>query len=282
MEHFVDLHVHTTASDGTVPPGQAVAMARDLGLAAVAITDHDTTAGLPEALAAGAKLGMEVISGVELSTDYQGRGVHIVGLFPDPDAPALAGLLDWARDRRAERNERIVAAMAADGMAISMEALEAANPGAVLGRPHIAAWLVKNGLAADVHDAFRRWLDKGRPYYLSRERAPLARAAEAIRSAGGVAVVAHPFKYHFDDQQLDAFIRFAAEAGCRAIEVWYSEHSPAQQAAAKALADRYGLAPSGGSDFHGDRKPAIRMGTGIDDTLRVPASVLDGLRAARR
>lgn len=282
MERFVDLHIHTTASDGTATPAEVAAMARDLGLAAIAVTDHDTVSGVPEALAAGQALGVEVIPGVELSADYQGRDVHIVGLYIDPDGPGLTDALTWARDRRAARNEKIVAAMAADGLPVSMEALEAENPGAVLGRPHIAGWLVKNGLAADVPDAFRRWLNRGRPYYLPRERMSLARAAEAIRSAGGVAVAAHPFQYGFDAGALDAFIRTAAGAGCRAVEVWYSEHGPAQRAAAMALAERYGLAPSGGSDFHGSRKPSIRMGTGIDGTLRVPASALDGLRAACR
>lgn len=282
MKRFVDLHIHTTASDGTVPPGQAVVMAGGLDLAAIAITDHDTTAGVAEAAAAGESLGIEVIPGVELSADYMGRDTHIVGLFIDPDAPGLAGATAWSRDRRRARNEKIVAAMAADGLAVSMDTLYAENPGAVLGRPHLAAWLVKNGLAADVPDAFRRWLNRGCPYYLPRERMDLARAVQAIRSAGGVAVIAHPFHYGYDSSALEAFVQTAADAGCRAMEVYYSEHTPAQQAAALALAERYGLVPSGGSDFHGDRKPAIHMGAGIDGTLRVPCSVLDGLRAACR
>lgn len=282
MERFVDLHIHTTASDGTVSPGEAVVMAHDLGLAAVAITDHDTVAGVPEALAAGERLGVEVIPGVELSADYLDRDVHIVGLFIDPDDPGLAGALAWSRDKRRERNEKLAAAMAADGLPISMDALRAAYPGAVLGRPHIAGWLAEHGLAADAADAFRRYLNKGRPYYLPRERMDLPGAVEAIRSAGGVAVIAHPFHYGFDPDALDAFVRAAVRAGCRAIEVHYSEHTPVRQAEAASLAKRYGLAASGGSDFHGAVKPAIRMGSGVDGTLRVPASVLDGLRAVRR
>ena len=281
MEGLVDLHIHTTASDGTVPPREVVAMARALALAAIAITDHDTVSGVPEAAAAGKALGVEVIPGVEMSSDYRGRDTHILGLFVDPDAPSLTEALAWARDRRRERNEKIVAAMAADGLPISMEALRADDPDAVLGRPHLAGWLVKNGLAADVGDAFRRFLDRGRPYYLPRERMRLDRAAAAIVSAGGVAVIAHPFHYGFDADVLDGFIRAATDAGCRALEAYYPEHTPAQQAAALALADRYGLAVSGGSDFHGARKPAIHMGSGIDGSLRTPVSVLAGLRAVR-
>lgn len=282
MERFIDLHIHTTASDGTVAPAQVVAMARDLGLAAIAVTDHDTVAGVPEALAAGQALGVEVIPGVELNADYQGRDVHIVGLFLDTAAAGLTEATAWARDRRRERNEKIVAAMRADGLPISMEALEAEAPGAVLGRPHIAGWLVKQGLAADVPDAFRRWLNRGCPYYLPRERMSLTRAAEAIRSAGGVAVIAHPFQYGFEDTALDAFVRTAAQAGCQAMEVWYSGYGPDRQSVLLTLADRYGLAPSGGSDFHGERKPAVHMGTGIDGALRVPAGALDRLRALCR
>ncbi len=282
MERFVDLHIHTTASDGTVSPAEAAAMARDLGLAAIAITDHDTVAGVPEALAAGERLGVRVIPGVELSADYMGRDVHIVGLFIDPAGAGLADALAWSRNRRQERNEKLVSAMEADGLPISMDALRAAHPGAVLGRPHIAGWLAEHGLAADTADAFRRYLNKGRPYYMPRQRMGLDRAAAAIRSAGGVAVIAHPFHYGFDPDALEGFIRAAVRAGCRALEVYYSEHTPARQAEAAALAQRYGLAASGGSDFHGDRKPSIRMGTGIGGTLRVPGGVLEGLEAARR
>ncbi len=282
MERLVDLHIHTTASDGTLSPEQAVAMARDLGLAAIAITDHDTVAGVPEALAAGARLGPEVIPGAELSTDYLGRDVHILGLFIDPDGAGLADALAWSRDRRRARNEKIVAAMAADGFSISMEALQAAYPGAVLGRPHIAGWLVRQGLAADTADAFGRYLNKGCAYYLPRERISLDRAAEAIRSAGGIAVIAHPLQYGYDQPALERFLQRGKDAGCRAMEVWYSGYGPAQRELLLSLADRYGLAPSGGSDFHGDRKPSVRMGSGIDGTLRVPYAVLDGLRAACR
>lgn len=282
MEKLVDLHIHTTASDGTLTPRQTVELARDLGLAAIAVTDHDTTAGLTPAMAAGAELGVEVIPGLEISAGYRDRGVHILGYFIDPAAPALSRALDWFVRERRERNERIVAALAADGFDISMQALEKAYPDTVLGRPHIADWLVRQGRAGDLDEAFDRWLNRGRPYYRPRRRMPMAQAVSAIRQAGGIASVAHPLQYRFVPAELEAFLLAARDAGCGALEAYYSKYGPAEQSALAETAARLGLALSGGSDFHGDRKPHIRMGSGIDGSLRVPYAVLDGLRALRR
>ena len=159
-----------------------------------------------------------------------------------------------------------------------MDELKAASPGAVLGRPHIASRLVQLGCAADVQDAFRRFLDRGRPYYRPRQHMPLAQAVAAIRDAGGVASAAHPLQYGFDPPALEAFLLAARAAGCQALEAYYSKYSPEEQAALASTAARLGLAVTGGSDFHGDRKPDIRMGSGIAGRLRVPYSVLEALR----
>ncbi len=281
MEKNIDLHIHTTASDGTLTPCQTVEQAHALGLAAVAITDHDTTAGVMEAMVAGGSLGVEVIPGIELAADYQGRSVHILGYFIDPSAAWLRMALDWSVSRRDVRNEQIVAAMVADGFPISLGALRAEDPDAVLGRPHIAAWLMRHGYADSVEDAFRRWLNKGRPYYRARERMTLRQAAQAIRGSGGVAVAAHPLQYGFEGEALEGFLLAAREAGCQALEAYYSKYSPAEQEALCRTAARLGLGVSGGSDFHGSRKPDIRMGSGIHGSLWVPYSVLEGLRALR-
>ena len=278
MERYVDLHVHTTASDGTDTPGQVAALARSLDLAAVAVTDHDTAAGLAEALDAGARLGIEVVPGVELAADYGGDEVHILGLFIRPDAGPLREALAWAAARREARNGEIVAAMAADGIPISLPALRAADPGAVLGRPHIARWLVEHGYVSSVAEGFDRYLDRGQKYYRPRRLLSLAEAAGCIRAAGGVAVIAHPYQYGFEGGAWEAFIKAGALAGCRAVEAYYPGYSPAQTAALMDAAARYGLAPSGGSDYHGGRKPDIRLGTGRDGDLAVPAGVLEGLR----
>ncbi len=278
MEKRIDLHIHTTASDGTCSPRQAVELAKKLDLAAIAVTDHDTLAGLPEAAAAGRALGVEVVPGVELAADYEGREVHILGYFIDPDAPALQRALADALRERDARNERIVDALARDGFPISMQALRQAFPRTVIGRPHIGQFLAERGFAADLHDAMDRYMRPGAPYYSPRVRMPMADAVGAIRAAGGVASLAHPLQYYFDDDAVRTYLLAGRAAGARALEAYYSEHSPAQTAFLLALAGELDMVPSGGSDFHGDRKAHIRMGSGIDGGLAVPASVLEGLR----
>lgn len=279
MEKIIDLHIHTTASDGTDSPAQAVAKAGALGLAAIAVTDHDSVGGVAEAQEAGQALGVEVVAGIEISADYRGNKAHILGYFIDPAARALRPALDWAVNERADRNREIVGAMAADGFDISLAALDAAYPGSVLGRPHMAEYLMKKGYVATVKEAFDRYLGEGRPYYRPKKRMAMERAAALIGEAGGVAVLAHPLQYGYTGEELEAFIAAAQKAGCLALEAYYAEHSPQQQAFLLETAARYGMGVSGGSDYHGSRKPHIRMGSGIGGGLRVPYAVLEGLKA---
>ncbi len=281
MDRRIDLHIHTAASDGTDSPARAVRKAKALGLAAVAVTDHDSVSGVAEARAEGAALGVEVIPGIEISTDYRGREVHIVGLFIDPASPALRPVLDWAVHERAARNEKIVAALCAAGFDISMEALKNANPGSILGRPHIAEQLMKKGYATSVQEAFDKYLEEGRPYYRGRELMAMKQAVSIVLAAGGVPVLAHPMQYGYDGAGREALISAAKAAGAMAREAYYSEHSPAEQALMLETAARHGLAVSGGSDYHGSRKPHIQMGSGIENILCVPYSVLESLRALK-
>lgn len=278
MEKRIDLHIHTTASDGACTPREAVALARELDLAAIAVTDHDTAAGLAEAVAAGRELGVEVVPGIELAADYAGREVHILGYFIDPDAPAMAQALRWSREQRDARNQRIVEKLEAAGFPISMAALRERFPGAVIGRPHIGRYLAERGLAADLHDAIERYMRPGKPYYSPRVRMDVADAAAAIRSSGGVVSLAHPLQYGFDPAGLDAYLLAGKAAGAAALEAYYSEHSPAQTAMLLEKAAALGMAVSGGSDFHGANKAHIQMGSGIGGGLAVPAAVLEGLR----
>lgn len=282
MSNTVDLHVHTTASDGTYTPREVVALARESALAAIAVTDHDTVAGLAEAMAAGAELGVQVIPGIELAAAYEGQEVHILGLFVDPGAASLSEAAAAAVRDRDQRNQAIVLALAADGFPIDWDGLTAAFPGSVLGRPHIAQFLAERGLAPSAAEAYARWLDKGRPYYRARRWMALDRAIAAIRDAGGLAVVAHPLQYGWRGQELEAFVRTCAGTGCRAMECIYSGYGPEENALLLALAERYGLTPSGGSDFHGSRKPRIRLGLGIDGEVAVPADWLELLRRAAK
>lgn len=281
MERFIDLHIHTTASDGTDSPSRVVALAKELGLGAIAITDHDSIGGVAEALEAGKELGVEVIPGIEISADYRGNKAHIVGLFVDHTREDLRPVLDWTVYERAMRNEKIVGAMAADGFHISLEILNALYPDSILGRPHMAEYLMKKGYVSSVKEAFDRYLGEGCPYYRDKERLSMEMAVTAIQKSGGIAVIAHPLQYGYDEVELCCFLQTGKDLGCAALEAYYSEHAPEEQAMLLELAPRMGLGISGGSDYHGTRKPHIELGAGIEKGLRVPYSVLEGLKALR-
>ena len=246
---------------------------------AVAVTDHDTFAGLPEALAAGQRCGIEVVPGVELSTVWGGEEVHLLGYFMDTGNAALRALMTRATDERNARNETMVQRLHDAGYPITMDDLHAAFPGqTVLGRPHIAALLVQRGCIPSVSDGMRGLLGRGKAFYVPRYNIPLADSIRALRAAGGVPVVAHIFKYRFDDAQRAAMLAAAADAGALGVEVRYTTYTPEQTEIAQALAARFGLAPSGGSDYHGLRKPDIALGSGRGG-LRVPYAYLAGLKA---
>ena len=275
----IDLHTHTLASDGSDAPADVVRKAAALGLRAVAVTDHDTFAGLPEALAAGAACGIEVVPGVELSTVWGGEEVHLLGYFMDTENTALRALMTRATDERNARNETMVQRLHDAGYPITMDDLHGAFPWqTVLGRPHIAALLVQRGCIASVPDGMRGLLGRGKEFYVPRYNVPLEDFIRALRAAGGVPVVAHIFKYRFDDAQRTAMLSAAADAGALGVEVRYTTYTPEQTAAAQALAERFGLAPSGGSDYHGLRKPDIALGSGRGG-LCVPYAYLAGLKA---
>ena len=274
----IDLHIHTNASDGTDSPAAAVELAGRLGLAAIGITDHDSVAGVPEAVAAGARLGVEVVPGIEVSSDYRDNNVHILGYFVDVQSPALRPVLDWVKNERDQRNRKMAAMFAADGFDISLDILEQLYPNSVLGRPHFAEYLMNKGYTASVKEGFDRYLEVGRPYYLPKRRISVARAVEVIVAAGGVPVLAHPLQYGYPENETLEMIEYAKALGVRALECYYSEHSPAQQAWMLRQAERYGLGVTGGSDYHGTRKTHITMGRGTGN-MEIPYAVLEQLKA---
>lgn len=272
----IDLHIHTTASDGTATPAEAVRMAHELGLSAIAITDHDTVSGCAEAMAEGKTLGLEVVPGVELSSRY-GKTIHILGYFLRTESPALTRVLDGIVAERDERNRKMVRLMAADGLPVDYEEMQR-RFGPVIGRPNFGQVLVELGLAASVQDAFDRYIEKGQRYYLPRKMLSIERSVEVIREAGGVPVLAHPFQYRLEESALRQLIEHCMDHGLLGLECRYSLYDEEQSQYLLALAKEYGLVPTGGSDFHGGNKPHIAMGAGTGH-LAVPAEWLEGLRS---
>ncbi len=275
----VDLHTHTTASDGSLRPAALVSLAVRVGLRALAITDHDGLEGLPEGLEAGRRLGLEVVPGVELSTHRGGLGsLHLVGLWTEPGGAALGAWLARQRASREERNQRLLARLADLGMPLDPAAVASQAGGPVIGRPHFAQALVEAGRAASVADAFARWLTRGRPAYVERVRPSPEEAIAALHEAGALAILAHPGLAWQGDRgrQLEELARLA-RSGLDGIEVRHPEHSPEWSATLEVEARRLGLAPSGGSDFHGAPKPTVPLGK-----PPVPAAWLEELRARWR
>jgi predicted metal-dependent phosphoesterase TrpH len=277
-ERRVDLHTHTTASDGALEPTELVALARQVGLAVLAITDHDTTAGLDAALAAAGD-GLEVIPGVELSTDAPEGEIHVLGYYIDYAQPAFQQLLGDLRAARVGRAKAMVDRLCQLGAPISWERVQELAAGAV-GRPHIAQALVEAGHVASVPEAFDRYLRRDGPAYVEREKLTPAEAVLMIRRVGGVAVLAHPYILATDGQTkarlpLDRVLPELCDAGLQGIEAYYTNYTPATTAELHAIAERFGLITTGGSDFHGGGTvPEAHLGA-----VPVPYTSVERLRA---
>lgn len=272
----IDLHVHTSASDGTLSGGEMIRLAAARGLAAVAVTDHDTVSGYAEAAEAGREHGVEVVPGIEISTKY-GGAVHILGYYIDTQSELLRPVLDWVVHDRDARNRKMAELMAADGLPVDYDAMRA-RFGEVIGRPHFAEVLVELGLADSVQDAFDRYVEKGRKYWLPRSFLSIERSIEIIAAAGGAPVLAHPFQYKRDDAALRELIEHCIDCGLCGMECRYSGYDADMTAYLERLADEYGLIKTGGSDFHGDNKPHIALGEGLGGELNVPYEFLLALK----
>ena len=252
---MIDLHTHSTASDGTEPPAVVVAAAARAGVDVVALTDHDTYAGWPAAVAAAQEFGVDLVRGVEISCSHRGISVHLLAYLVDPNAPALLAELEHARDSRETRIERMVERMVEDGIPVSVEEVRSlAGEGATLGRPHIADVLVANGYVATRDEAFRDILRGGSRYYVPHYAPDPVDAVQLVRAAGGVPVMAHPFAHARGWTVDDAVIEDMAEAGLAGLEAYHRDHRPAERAHAEALAASLGLFVTGSSDYHGTGK----------------------------
>jgi hypothetical protein len=275
----IDLHTHSTASDGTLAPEALIDLAAERKLTALALTDHDTVAGLPAALAQGKKRGLEVVPGVELGIQWNGAGqMHLLGYFFRAEDAGLSERLRWLRDRRRERAQRIVEKLKAAGVALSFERVEQIAGGEAIGRPHVARALMEAGVVASIGEAFGRFLSPGRPGYEDKDELTPEQAIQLIRAAGGVAVLAHPGTLKLAGAALENCLKELMGHGLAGLEAIWSSHSAEQVRDYKALAEKMGLLTTGGSDFHGENKPDIQLGTGRRGNVQVPDSVLTALR----
>lgn len=266
-----DLHAHTTASDGTLSPTALVELAARVGLGAIAVTDHDHVGGLDEARAAGARLGVEVIAGIELSVTHPVGDVHLLGYFVDDRSPPLLAELARLRDVRERRAEIIVERLNALGVAVTLAEVEREAAGGALGRPHVARALVKRGAVASVAEAFDRYLADGRPAAVPKAKLSARDAIALLHAAGGVAVLAHAVT--IPEASREPLVRELSALGLDGLEVHHSKHDATMREALGALASELRLVPTGGSDFHGENKPDVALGS-----VTVGAEVVAALR----
>jgi 3',5'-nucleoside bisphosphate phosphatase len=279
MAEYVDLHCHSTASDGTLPPAEVARLAHRSGLVGFALTDHDTAEGLGEAAAESARLGLRFIPGIEISCTHPHPGImHLLGYCVDPRSAHLAELSRQLVEARNNRNPRIIDRLRELGIAITMEEVEAQAGGSVVGRPHIAAILVRKGYVSSIKHAFDKYLAPGGLAWFDKERLTPRQAVDLVVQSGGIAALAHPVQLRTEnDAQLERVVKDMMDLGVMGLEVIHSDHTPELVDRYTRLADRLGLLKTGGSDFHGNNKNDIAMG--IARGQRIPRQYMDDLLA---
>lgn len=272
MAQCIDLHIHSTTSDGTMSPVELVHYAHKKGLSAISITDHDTIEGVDQALAAGRKIGLEVVPGIELSVKYRTHNVHLLGYLFNYRHKQLHIALEQLQVGRVERNKKIIVKLNRLGMTIHLGELEkAAGPGQT-GRPHIARLMVEKGFVQSMDEAFEKYLGQGGLAYSSRFIYEAGEAIKIIQEAGGIAVLAHPQQLDKSVDNLDLALQQLCDMGLDGIEVYYPKHSRAFRKRLIALAEKYSLLMTGGSDYHGSIRPGTTLAGGRN--VSVPAQLL--------
>lgn len=279
---IIDLHVHSTYSDGSLTPEQLVTLAGQTGLSAFALTDHDTTDGIDSALQAAKNTGIEVIPGIEFSTRWQHRDIHVLGYFTDWHAPSFQQKLHGFLDARNSRNQKMCERIRErTGFPISVEALTESFPDAVITRAHMAAWLVEQGYVPTRNIAFDKYLGDHASCFVPKEEVTPADAIRLILSHGGIPVLAHPLLYALSRRQIPLLVGELKAEGLMGIEALYVLNRGSDESFVRSLAQKYDLLITGGSDFHGKNKPDIALGTGLKSNLSVPYRILEELKAAR-
>lgn len=282
---MIDLHVHSSVSDGSLPPEDVVRLAADAGLTAIALTDHDSAAGTPRAAAAGQSLGIEVIPGIEMTCIWHTREIHILGYFVDTENPAYRSALSYFASKRKERNETILDNLAEDGILLTEEDFSPNTSGKMLPAPgkqiltlgQIAEALTARGFARDKENAMQQYLTYGGRYVPASDGAAPAEVLDFFRAGGIWPSLAHPVQYHLKEEELGELLQELVSEGLRGIEVWHPTQSSYESARLLTICRMLHLLPTGGSDFHGDAKPDIRIGRGFGN-LNVADSVLEDIR----
>ena len=269
----IDLHSHSLASDGEYPAAEVAARARAAGLAVWALCDHDTVAGLPEAAAAAARLGVRLVPGIELSAFIDRKEIHVLGHFVDPEHATLRAFEDELAEHRRWRMGEIVKKLAALDVAVRAEDIERWSGGKTIGRPHVARAILEKGYVATIREAFDRFLGEGKPAYVPRFRLEVAEAVELVRDAGGTATIAHPGVSRLDRREVER----ARDAGVVGLEVHHVDHDPGTRERLLRLAEELGMVPTAGSDYHGETvSPDRHLGD-----VTMPAEDLERLEARR-
>ena len=277
---MIDLHMHSTYSDGTFSPEELIAEGQRIGLKAMALTDHDTTNGVPRFRAAAQAAGIRILTGVEVSADPPHGTMHVLGYCVEPEDPVLIEHLKWIRDGRDARNHEILHKLNQLGCHITMEQVESYAGEDVVARPHFSQALIAAGYAKDKKDAFEKYLARGKAAYAERRRLSPSATLELIRRAKGVPVLAHPFTLDLNPGALREQVKELASQGLLGIEVYYSEHTPDRVRDFGKLAKEFNLVATGGTDFHGANSPQVKMGFGFG-SLSIPDDIPDQIEAAR-
>lgn len=279
---MIDLHVHSNHSDGTLAPEELVALAIKSDVTTFALTDHDTVSGISKAKAAAMKSdsAVTVISGTEISAAYQKKDIHILGLFIDETNASLLSALEEAVNARDLRNEHMAERFRNLGIPLTLEDLRLENPDTVITRAHFAKYLIEHKHVKCSQEAFQRYLNYDAPCFVPREYMQPERAVSLILEAGGIPVLAHPLLYKLPPAELEALLRRLTDAGLKGLEVYYSSNTGFDEQICYGLANRYGLLMTGGSDFHGDNKPNLYLGTGRNHNLHIPEQLLEPLYAS--
>lgn len=277
---YIDLHTHTTYSDGTYTPKNLVECAHKNNIKSIAITDHDTLDGISEAMEFGEKNNTEVISGIEISTDFGDKEIHVVGLFMDNTNKELCDILTLLHEKRKKRNILMTEKLNNLGIKISYSELEEISNGKIITRGHFARIMTQKGYTKSIRECFIKYLSEGCPAYIKREVISADETLRLIKNAGGLPILAHPLIYKLGNEKLHTIIKYLKNAGLIGMECYYPTHTERDTAYLLSICKEFDILPSGGSDFHGDNKPGLKLGTGYGN-LTIPENILDDLKNIR-